>query len=412
MRVAVGGRAIPYSHDDRNALALLMLPFLIVALSLAINQGMRKSGRNLAPMLEPSPIADARVPIVAPSFTPPGRIAYPEQAPAIDVASLEVRTPPISLPTAAPVIELPPPALRIPPPAIAWPLLPPRIEAGPAEVGPAPAPATSAAHNAAGNETGVCVPEPKSLAPRLASLGGGTGLTRVNPAEFGVRLAAAARAQTSEFVIYSARYQRIAYPMGDVSPLAGACSDVVIRAYRALGIDLQELVQRAHVGSGDPNIDHRRTNTLRALFAREAASVAISAFPEDYKPGDIVTYYRPFSRVSRAHIAIVSDVLAPSGRPMIVHNRGWGPQLEDALFVDRMTGHYRYAGPSPVLAEKAPRNSTLAALRARQALIRSLATPDRAAAPRAGPITAKLIPVALTTTARSGLGMPPPPKVK
>ena len=130
--------------------------------------------------------------------------------------------------------------------------------------------------------------------------------------------------------------------MGDVAPLHGACTDVVIRAYRALGIDLQELVHRAQVGSGDTNIDHRRTETLRRFFARYGETLPVTAFPEDYQPGDIVTYYRPFSRVSRSHIAIVSDVLAPTTRPMIVHNRGWGPQVEDALFVDRITGHYRF----------------------------------------------------------------------
>jgi uncharacterized protein YijF (DUF1287 family) len=163
-----------------------------------------------------------------------------------------------------------------------------------------------------------------------------------NATNFGRQLAAAARWQTEELVIYTARYQRIAYPMGDVAPLHGACTDVVIRAYRALGIDLQQLVHRAGVGSGDPNIDHRRTETLRRFFARYGEDLPVTAFPEDYRPGDIVTYYRPFSRVSRSHIAIVSDVLAPTRRPMIVHNRGWGPQLEDALFVDRITGHYRF----------------------------------------------------------------------
>ena len=158
-------------------------------------------------------------------------------------------------------------------------------------------------------------------------------------------------------MIYSARYKPMAYPLGDVSQLYGACTDVIIRAYRTIGLDLQELVQRTHVGRGDTNIDHRRTETLRTFFARAGASLPISAFPEDYKPGDIVTYHRPFSRVSSSHIAIVSDVLAPTGRPMIVHNRGWGPQLEDALFVDRITGHYRYTGadaPAPAVSVAAP----------------------------------------------------------
>jgi uncharacterized protein YijF (DUF1287 family) len=169
-------------------------------------------------------------------------------------------------------------------------------------------------------------------------------ISKPNVSDFGLQLAAAARSQTGELVIYTARYQRIPYPMGDVAPLHGACTDVVIRAYRALGIDLQELVHRSRVGSGDPNIDHRRTETLRRFFARHGQKLPVTSFPEDYRPGDIVTYYRPFSRVSRSHIAIVSDILAATGRPMIVHNRGWGPQLEDALFVDRITGHYRFTG--------------------------------------------------------------------
>ena len=151
------------------------------------------------------------------------------------------------------------------------------------------------------------------------------------------------------------------YPLGDLPSLFGACTDVVIRAYRALGVDLQELVQKAKVGRGDTNIDHRRTETLRRFFARFAESLPITSFPEDYKPGDIVTYYRPFSRVSRAHIAIVSDEMAASGRPNIIHNRGWSTQQEDALFADRITGHYRFVVTAP--AALPPRPGEAVALR-------------------------------------------------
>lgn len=161
---------------------------------------------------------------------------------------------------------------------------------------------------------------------------------------FGQRLAAAARRQLDEFVVYDAAYRSIAYPRGDVPALYGVCTDVVIRAYRQLGIDLQVAVQKARVGSGDRNIDHRRTETLRRFFQRVGQSLPITTFAEDYLPGDIVTYARPQNTgtASRSHIAMVSDIIAPSGRPMIIHNRGWGPQLEDALFVDRITGHYRF----------------------------------------------------------------------
>jgi uncharacterized protein YijF (DUF1287 family) len=168
---------------------------------------------------------------------------------------------------------------------------------------------------------------------------------------FGQALARAALAQTGELVFYTARYRHIAYPMGDIASLHGTCTDVVIRAYRALGVDLQQLVHEFRSGRGDPNIDHRRTEMLRRFFTAQGASLPITSFPEDYKPGDIVTYHRPFGRISNAHIAIVSDRLSAGGRPMVIHNRGFGPQLEDALFADRITGHFRFAGPPPATQE-------------------------------------------------------------
>jgi hypothetical protein len=216
----------------------------------------------------------------------------------------------------------------------------------PAAITPAPSltepsPVTGIPPSGADDET-ICRPagvRTASLAPVHAS-----PAPPPTPDAFGQALADAAKAQLSQFTIYSARYKVIRFPAGDIPALYGACSDLIIRAYRSLGIDLQQLVQEARVGAGDANIDHRRTETLRRLFAKSGSSLAISEFPEDYKPGDIVTYYRPFSRVSRAHIAIVSDIIGPNRRPLIIHNRGWGPQLEDALFVDRITGHYRFQG--------------------------------------------------------------------
>ena len=179
------------------------------------------------------------------------------------------------------------------------------------------------------------------------------------PADFGRALAAAAQQQTDEFVIYNARYVSLAYPGGDTHPLYGVCTDVVIRAYRALGIDFQELIHASRLGRGDPSIDHRRVEVVRRFLTRHGTSLVISEFAEDYRPGDIVTYHRPEGRISQFHIAIVSDRIAPSGRPLIIHNRGWGPQLEDALFVDQITGHYRLS-PEQVeafLRTRAPRAS-------------------------------------------------------
>lgn len=169
---------------------------------------------------------------------------------------------------------------------------------------------------------------------------------------FGEAIAAAALQQTRDFVVYTDEYRSISFPMGDVPPLFGVCTDVVVRAFRAVGIDLQARVYAARVGSRDPNIAHRRTATLRRYFTARGASLPVSTFAEDFLPGDIVTYTRPGNRGSQDHIAVVSAIRSASGRPMIVHNRGWGPQLEDALFADQITGHYRYrqkSGPEAVL---------------------------------------------------------------
>jgi uncharacterized protein YijF (DUF1287 family) len=144
---------------------------------------------------------------------------------------------------------------------------------------------------------------------------------------FGHAVSDAAIAQTKSFVIYNARYISIAYPGGDTKSLYGVCTDIVIRAYRALGIDLQELVHLSRLGRGDPSIDHRRVEVVRRFLTRHGTSLDISEFAEDYRPGDIVTYHRPEGRISQHHIAIVTDRITPSGRPLIAHNRGGGPKV-------------------------------------------------------------------------------------
>ena len=159
--------------------------------------------------------------------------------------------------------------------------------------------------------------------------------------QFAKRLADAAFERTRHFVVYNPAYFKIGYPNGDVPAIFGVCTDVVIRSYRALGIDLQERVHK-YLG-GDPSIMHRRVVNLKKYFKRHGQSLPITQNPDDYKPGDIVTYRLPKGSSSPWHIAIVSSKKAfLSGRPMIVHNIGRGPKLEDSLFDFKITGHYRY----------------------------------------------------------------------
>jgi uncharacterized protein len=171
----------------------------------------------------------------------------------------------------------------------------------------------------------------------------------------GAALAAAAATQVGVTVGYDGRYQRIAYPGGDVPIETGVCTDVLVRAFRAQGIDLQQRVHEdmrrdfaaypRHWGlsSPDRNIDHRRVPNLEAYFGRHGEVLAASRDPSDYAAGDIVSW-RLDSGLP--HIGIVS-ARHVDGRPLVIHNIGAGAQEEDVLFAWRMVGHWRYPPPPP-----------------------------------------------------------------
>lgn len=155
-------------------------------------------------------------------------------------------------------------------------------------------------------------------------------------------------------VEYDSRYRRLNYPMGDVPPEIGVCSDVVIRAYRIVGIDLQQLVHQDmktnfalypnHWGlkTTDRNIDHRRVPNLQIFFKRFGQTLQISNNPSAYKPGDIVTWNMN-PKGFLPHIGIVTNQYAANKkRPLIMHNSGSGQIIEDMLFSYKITGHYKY----------------------------------------------------------------------
>lgn len=155
---------------------------------------------------------------------------------------------------------------------------------------------------------------------------------------------------------YDPAYVAISYPDGDVPNDRGVCTDVIIRAYRQLGIDLQVLVHEDMaknfsvyprdwgLRSTDRNIDHRRVPNLQKFFERQNADVPVTARGKDYLAGDLVTWMLPGNL---PHIGIVSDRrVAGSDRPLILHNIGAGTAEDDILFTYRVTGHYRF-GPAP-----------------------------------------------------------------
>ena len=173
-------------------------------------------------------------------------------------------------------------------------------------------------------------------------------------ASFALKLSAAALSLTKDKVEYDPAYFSIKYPNGDVPADKGVCTDVVIRAYRKLGIDLQKAVHEDMKANfsiypkiwglkkTDTNIDHRRVPNLMTFFSRHGKKKPISQIGADYQSGDIVTWNL---EGNLTHIGIVVNKLSEDKqRYLIVHNIGRGQELSDCLFEYFITGHYSYGG--------------------------------------------------------------------
>ena len=170
--------------------------------------------------------------------------------------------------------------------------------------------------------------------------------------EFFTKLSDAAIKLTEQNVVYDPGYYLIPYPGGDIPENRGVCTDLIIRAYRQVGIDLQKEVHEDMKANftlypafwglthPDKNIDHRRVPNLMTFFSRFGENKPITNYPEDYLPGDIVCWDLGGNI---PHIGLVVNKRSSDGRRfLIVHNIGNGQVLEDCLFNFRITGHYRY----------------------------------------------------------------------
>jgi uncharacterized protein len=166
------------------------------------------------------------------------------------------------------------------------------------------------------------------------------------------RLSNASLELTQQQVTYDPAYFKIPYPNGDVPAGKGVCTDVVIRAYRKVGIDLQKEVHNDMAGNfnkypktwgmrgTDKNIDHRRVPNLMVFFSRKGEVKAITQVSEDYQAGDIVCWNLGGAIT---HIGLVVNKKSADGkRNLIVHNIGGGQVVVDCLFKYRIIGHYRY----------------------------------------------------------------------
>ena len=158
--------------------------------------------------------------------------------------------------------------------------------------------------------------------------------------------------QTQQTTSYDPAYTALTYPNGDVPLERGVCADVVVRALRAGGLDLQQAVhedmqrhfavypQKWGARKPDPNIDHRRVANLMKWFERKGKAQPLSQQAEAYRAGDIVAWELDNGLL---HIGMVSDVqVEGTTRLSIVHNINSGAKLADVLFAWRVIGHYRY----------------------------------------------------------------------
>lgn len=174
--------------------------------------------------------------------------------------------------------------------------------------------------------------------------------------KFVLNLIKAAKERTTYNVRYDGSYFSIAYPNGDVPSNLGVCTDVVIRSFRKVGIDLQKIVHEDMVNNfklypskriwglkkPDKNIDHRRVPNLQVFFKRFGISIPVTNNAKDYLAGDLVTWMLPGNL---PHIGIIIDKKSgDKRRPLVAHNIGQGPKINDMLFDYPVTGHYRYYG--------------------------------------------------------------------
>ena len=170
--------------------------------------------------------------------------------------------------------------------------------------------------------------------------------------DFYKQLSDSAETLSLDRVTYDPSYFSIAYPNGDVPSNKGVCTDVVIRAYRKLGIDPQKEVHEDMrdnfevypkiwgLSKTDRNIDHRRVPNLMKFFERFGTRLERTTDPKDYQPGDIVCWNLGGAVT---HIGIVTDERSNDGKRFkVIHNIGRGQVIEDMLFEYRIIGHYRY----------------------------------------------------------------------
>ena len=165
-------------------------------------------------------------------------------------------------------------------------------------------------------------------------------------------IVARARLELEKVSIYDNTWMETnAYPMGDVPWNRGACTDVVVRSLREIGIDLQELVhddllrdmQAYGMSSVDTHIDHRRVSTMFTYLQRNAMALTTELRDKAaWRAGDIVfvAWQRKRGALPK-HVGIISDKIGPRGLPLVIENGGPKAVEADSLGRGKVVGHFR-----------------------------------------------------------------------
>lgn len=169
---------------------------------------------------------------------------------------------------------------------------------------------------------------------------------------FAQRVVERARQEVERRVTYeAAHYEDLPYPAGDVPPAVGCCTDLLIRAYRNAGVDLQKAVYedyKAHadgypVASRD-ELSHRRCRNLVVWFRRHAQERPRGldeAALKDCRPGDVVFFnFAKYDEKYPDHVGIISDRPFRNGVPYVYDNLG--PQASERLITTLPIVHSRF----------------------------------------------------------------------
>lgn len=189
------------------------------------------------------------------------------------------------------------------------------------------------------------------------------GVRRV-PLSNGVAAKIVAGAKAQIGTRYDAAYVSIAYPDGDVEASRGACTDVVIRAFRAAGFDLQRRIhedmkanwslypKKWGLAAPNPSIDHRRVPNQIAYLQHRAKVLSTSVDQstlKQWQPGDVV-YWK--TSATQLHTGILSDGVDADGIPLVIHNGSICVE-DNCLTRWPIIGHFRLPANAASRAEKA-----------------------------------------------------------